>query len=196
MISKTIRNLLSSLSLSKIILVIVLSLVATFMARAWTGPSANPPSGGGANIVSQTVYKTWNTVISTTTNYTYVDVPDSDLSITAKRSGSIFKITVIAQGYKTFGDGVNIGIKYVGTDTLIAGGDGSSTGDAWMGAGNGVTTTSWNITRVQFHDPTVVAGNTYTYRAMLGQWSGATAYLNFSGYTDGYSIIMIEEIAQ
>ena len=146
------------------------------------------------NILLQTVYKTWSTATTNASVQTYVDVTDSDLSITAKRTGSVFKVTVIAQGYQATGNGSNIGIKYVGTDTLIAGVNGAA-GDTWLGIGNGIATTSWSITRVKFHSPLVVAGNSYTYRAMLGKWSTGTNYLNYAGYS-GESIIIIEEIAQ
>ena len=146
------------------------------------------------NIVLQIVYKTWTTVLSNAVAYTYADVTDSDLAITAKRTGSIFKITVIGQGYQS-GACCNIGIKYVGTNTLIAGVAGSS-GEAWAGSGNnGAAANSWTITRVTFHNPGTVAGTSYTYRAMLGLWSAGTAYLNYAGSPIS-SMIMIEELGQ
>ncbi|MDP2921541.1 MAG: hypothetical protein Q8O12_04140, partial [Candidatus Omnitrophota bacterium] len=167
-----------------------------------TGPSTKLEVNGtitatavsAPGLILQTVYNAWTATTTQSTAYTYVDATGSDLSITAKRTSSIFKITVNASGYYSGSASTNVGIKYVGTNTQILGVPGSS-GDGWMGAGNGPANSSFNITRIAFHNPGTVAGTTYTYRAMLGLWNVGTSYINYSGY-NGTSIITIDEIAQ
>ena len=142
----------------------------------------------------QTVYKTWNDLTTNAVSQTYADITASDLIIVAKRTNSIFKITVSGQGYCSVCSGTNLGIKYVGTGAMVIGTAGAS-GDTWMGSTNGAGTNSWSITRIGFHNPGVVAGTSYTYRAMLGLWTAGTTYSNYATYTGG-STITIEEIAQ
>jgi hypothetical protein len=141
---------------------------------------------------AQTVYKVFDTLTTTSATYTYVPVTDGMLSIVSKFDNSKFLVTMQAQGYASGTTGCNIGIsRSIGTvTTRLIGGDGSTTGDAWAGAA--YATNSYNIKRSILDSPTVPAGTMITYNMLCAVWSGGTMYLNYSGYTGGSTITIME----
>lgn len=140
----------------------------------------------------QTVCKVFNTQTTTATTYTYVPVTDGLLAIVSKFANSKFLVTMQAQGYASGTTGCNIGISRTsGTvTTRLIGVDGSITGDAWAGAA--YATNSFNIKRSILDSPTVPAGTMITYNMLFSVWSGGTMYLNYSGYTGGSTITIME----
>lgn len=154
-----------------------------------------PAAKIGAGAVLQVVQKIFSDVTTTTTTYTYVDVTNGSLAITPIGNNSKFLVRMLAQGYQATGGGHNIGISRVigGTTTRLFGVDGSS-GNTWVGGGNGAASNSYTILREYLDAPAVSAGTVVTYKMLLGLWSSGTAYVNYSGYSVD-SIITIQEIA-
>lgn len=140
---------------------------------------------------AQTVYKVFNTQTSTTTNQSYVTVTDGSLSIVSKFANSRFLVTMQAQGYASSTTGCNIGIsRTIGPGTTRLLGTDGAAGDAWTGSGYG--TNSFNIKRSILDSPTVLAGTMITYNMLFSVWSGGTMFLNYTGYTGGSTITIME----
>lgn len=149
--------------------------------------------------VIQVVSKTWTDVTSLTgaTVYAYFAVTNGSQAITSVGANSKFLVILSAQGYTSAGGGLNIGIQRTigATTTQVLGVTGSS-GDAWMGHGNGGSTNSWSITRNYLDSPSQSAGTSITYAALFGNWStSGTNYFNYGNYGGG-STLTILEIAQ
>ena len=166
------------------------SYVATDFALA----SSNLPAGS----VLQTVYHAFNDATSVATSYTYAAVTNGSASIPSIGANSKFLVTISASIYQYNGNGAHIGCNRTigGTATRIIGVDGS-TGDSWMGHGNGpgaTNSSSGSITRQCLDEPSQPAGTTITYGMLLARWTTGTIYLNYSSY-DHKSTITIQEIA-
>lgn len=169
--------------------------VNSISARAGSGVIAVPSGNtlGQAGLVVQTVQKFFDTLTVNNSNQVYVAVANGDLSITTKIANSKILALVSAQGYQSAGGGCNIGLQRTvgGVTTRLLGVDGAA-GDSWLGFGNGVATSSWNMKRELLDSPNVAAGTTLTYQALLGRWSSGTIYFNYSGYTGGSTITLLE----
>jgi hypothetical protein len=148
------------------------------------------------NYAIQTVSKTFYDVTSTTVTSTYVTTTNGTLAITSKLANSIFFVVMNGAGYQAGGavsNGTNIGISRTigGTTTRLIGTDGAG-GDSWMGTGNGLATNSYSIERCFLDTPSQPAGTTITYNMLLGLWLSGTSFLNYSGYTIGSTITVME----
>lgn len=157
-------------------------------------PSGNYIRSDG--MVIQTVSKTWNDNTAITVQYTYTAVTNGSLSITTRSLNSRLYVMLTGQGYSNGGGGVNFGISRTidGTTTRMIGTD-TSSGDSWMGDGNGSSTSnSYSISREILDTPNVAAGTTITYTALIGKWSATstTAWFNYPGYTGGSTLTIIE----
>ena len=154
-----------------------------------------PASAVPAGSVIQTVFKIFGDTTTTTTINTFVSCVNADLAITTKLANSKLLVKFIGQGYQFSGSGVNLGLnRTIGGTTVRLLGTDSTSGNAWMGAGNGSADISFTIERLILDSPTQAAGTTITYLGLLGLWSGGTGYLNYSGYSSE-SMILIQEIA-
>jgi hypothetical protein len=154
------------------------------------------PTGNALGIpgyIVQIKFKSFNDVTTLTALQTYTAVTNGTLAITSKFANSKFYVNMQAQGYILSTGGSNIGISRTigGTTTRLLGIDGAA-GDTWMGNGNGQGTNSWNMKRPFLDSPNVAAGTTITYNMLLGVWSSGTAYVNYSGYTGGSTITIME----
>ena len=171
----------------------VLTSVSDLPAGNLTGsvPASTIPAGS----VIQTVFKIFGDSTTSTTVNTFVSCVNADLAITTKLANSKLLVKFIGQGYQQTGAGVNLGLNRTigGTPVRLLGIDGGA-GNAWMGAGNAVTSVSWTIERMILDSPAQAAGTTITYTGLLGLYSTGTAYLNYSGYSSE-SMILIQEIA-
>ena len=156
-------------------------------------PTANVLNPVDYDYVVQTVSKTFYDVTSTTAVQTYVTTTNGTLAITSKLANSIFYIVMNAAGYQASGNGVNIGIsRTIGvTTTRLIGTDGAA-GDSWMGSGNGLASNSYSIERCYLDSPAQPAGTVITYNMLLSCWTTGTTYLNYSGYTIGSTITIME----
>lgn len=156
-------------------------------------PASNVLNTADYDYVIQTVSKTFYDVTTTTTVQTYVVGTNATLAITSKLANSLFCVVMNAAGYQASGSGINIGISRTigGTTTRLIGTDGAA-GDTWMGSGNGLATNSYSIERFYLDSPAQPANTTITYNMLLGVWTSGTAYLNYSGYTIGSTITIME----
>lgn len=136
----------------------------------------------------------WDTTTAMTAIETYVAVNDSAITITARGDNSHFYLLATGNAYQDAGVGMNLGF-YRGS-TLIRGVTGSS-GDAWIGGGNGGSTNSFSIAKTFVDEPAVSAGTSLTYKVAFGRWSSSgTTWLNYDGYNGTASNFTIMEIAQ
>ena len=154
------------------------------------------PTGNALGIpgyIVQVKFKSFNDATSLTALQAYTVVTNGTLAITSKFTNSKFYVNMQAQGYAQSTGGTNIGIsRTIGvTTTRLIGTDGAA-GDAWMGNANGQGTNSWNIKRLFLDSPNVAAGTTITYNMLLAVWSSGTTYVNYSGYTGGSTITILE----
>ena len=171
--------------------------VNSISARAGSGVIAVPSGNtlGQSGLAVQAATKTFNDVTATTTTYTYVPVTNGALSITSKVANSKFLVRFVMSGYFVTSASVNAGISRTvsGVTTRLIGTDGTL-GDSWMGAGNGPASGSCNIVREFLDSPGLPVGTVITYNALLGLWSAGTGYCNYSGYTGGSTISIIEVV--
>jgi hypothetical protein len=92
--------------------------------------------------------------------------------------------------------GLNLGIsRTIGgiTTTRLIGTDGAA-GDTWMGGGNATATTgqSYNVERNFLDSPTQPVGTVITYNMLFSRWTAGTAHLNYSIFTLGSTITVME----
>lgn len=172
--------------------------VAALRARAGSGvievPSGNVIAQPGA--IVQVVQKFYNDLTIPGTNQVYAAATNGDLNITSKVANSKFLVMISGQGYQAAGGGANLGLNRTvagGPTVRLLGTDGAA-GDSWLGTGNGATTNSWNIKREFLDSPAVAAGTVINYQTLVGKWSGGTIYLNYSGYTGGSTITIMEVV--
>jgi len=169
--------------------------VSTLTARTGTGAISIPTNNtlAQSGLVVQAVQKTYNDQTILSTNQVYVAATNGDLSITPKLSNSRFLVMVVGQGYQATGGGCNMGLQRTisGVTTRLIGVDGGA-GDSWLGFGNGVATSSWNIKREIIDTPNVAAGTAIQYTAMIGRWASGTIYLNYAGHTGGSTVTILE----
>lgn len=149
----------------------------------------------GSSAIVQVVQKFIPEVTTTSSTYTYVTVTNGNLAVTSTFANSKFLVTYSVQGYQSGSACVNVGLQRTisGTTTRLLGVDGTS-GNEWMGAGNGPVNNSWTIAREYLDNPAQPAGTTITYQLLLGNWSPGTAYFGYSGYSPE-NFITIMEIA-
>lgn len=156
-----------------------------------------PASAMPAGSVIQVVYKNFSdvTVISNGAD-TFQTVTNGNLAVTSTVANSKFLVRMLAQGYQDQGSGGNIGMSRTisGATTRLLGTDGTS-GNSWLGTGNGTPYTSYTILREYLDSPAQAAGTSITYNMLVAYWTSAAVFsVNYSGYA-GESMITIEEIA-
>jgi hypothetical protein len=64
-----------------------------------------------------------------------------------------------------------------------------------MGWGNGTTNTSWQVNKMYLDDPQQDAGTTYTYEALIGNYTAGTQYYGYQNFNPKNYIFMIEVAA-
>lgn len=154
-------------------------------------PASAMPSGS----VLQVLYKKFSSATTLTTPNTFLPVSDGTLSIQSTVPNSKFLVRISVQGYQSSGNGFNMGLQRItgGTFTRLLGVDGSS-GNAWMGGGNGLTNVSYTVAREYLDSPNLPSNTYIAYGVMAALWTSGTLHVNYSGYS-GESLITIEEIA-
>jgi hypothetical protein len=146
-----------------------------------------------SNII-QAQFTSWSNSQSITTIQAYTNITSGVITVTPLYTNTRFMIIAIVQGYLAGVNGANVGINRTvsGTTTRILGVDGTS-GDTWIGAGDGNGTNSYTICRHYLDSPSVVAGTPVTYQLLAGVWSGGgTMYINYPGYSGLSSITVFE----
>jgi len=148
---------------------------------------------GNTGNVIQVVQKVFTDVTSSTTAYTYVNITNGNQSITSKVANSKFLVMYYVQGYVNGTSGMNIGLNRTisASTTRLLGTDGTS-GDAWMGSGNGAGTNSYCVSKQYLDSPAQAVGTVITYQLLLGLWSTGTVYAGYSGYSPQSSITILE----
>jgi len=142
--------------------------------------------------VIQTQSVTWSTATYNSTNYSYTPLTGGSITITSSYANTRFLLMGQVQAYHPAAGGGNIGFNRVlaGNTTRLLGVDGT-TGEAWMGEGNGVTQNSFNIVRHWLDVPGVAAGTSITYNVLGGCWTSGV-YYNYSGYSPNSTFTVLE----
>jgi hypothetical protein len=143
----------------------------------------------------QTVSKTFYDATTTTLARTYVIPTNGTLAITSRLANSLFYVTVTAAMYSQSTNGLNLGISRTvgGVTTRLLGTDGAA-GDTWMGGGNATATVgqSYNVERNFLDSPAQPVGTVITYNMLFSVWTTGTAHLNYSTFTLGSTITVME----
>jgi hypothetical protein len=150
----------------------------------------------GVGKILQITQSLFTGVVTTTTAKTYVATGHTG-TITTTADNSKILVFIDAVGFQNSGGGGNVGLqRKIGTGayTRLLGVDGTYS-NSWLAWGNGVANTSWQVNKMYLDDPQQVAGTTYTYEAMIGNWSSGTQYYGYLNYNPRNYIFMIEVAA-
>jgi hypothetical protein len=160
-----------------------------------SGKTLTLPAGVGGKIL-QITQSTFTGVTTTTATITYTATGHVG-TITTTADNSKILVFIDANGYQSAGGGGNVGLqRKIGTGSYsrLLGVDGTYT-NSWMGWGNGTPQTSWQVNKMYLDDPQQVSGTTYTYEAMIGNYTAGTQYYGYLNYNSRCEMFMIEVAA-
>ena len=119
---------------------------------------------------------------SSSSPYTYTDIPSSTINFTSSITGGIYLLRCDLACYLNpdNGNGANAAFKFNGNK--ICGVDGSS-GDAWQRLGHGSGGGgSGSLCRMFIHSPALSAGTSISANVMIANW-GTSVTVNYGGYS-------------
>ncbi len=127
---------------------------------------------------------------STTSAYTYTDIPGTSTNLTIKKTGSTLYLQCYVNGWGNGGSGGNIAFKVNG---VIAGSSTPGNGDSWCRALNGGSgSRSYNIGRAMLLKHGVTAGSSVSVNICLGTWQTAAIYAGWTSYPTYLNVTVIE----
>jgi hypothetical protein len=127
---------------------------------------------------------------STTSAYTYTDIPGTNATLTVSKTGSTLYLQCYVNGWGNGGSGGNIAFKINGT---IAGSSSSGNGDSWCRALNGASgNRSYNIGRAMLYKHGLQAGSQISVNLCLGTWNVAGIYAGWTSHPTFLNLTLIE----